>query len=265
MAKETKETSNPDRPELDIREFSQEEEVNFAKHFLSSWNTFGFGSLTKRDTELLVFAAMHAAKGRKHNYSQFEWASALRITPTQYKNLRLASYQRFRDIFEADSEEEDIGKELAKFLTDIHRIKLSSSGPEASFRDLQVLILIEDPVLRMHMEQKIIDVNGAVEYGRNRDILSIAVADYVTVASKLLGQKSDSQIGALVRAQSNTVKVDQNVKAQMDLLRYSQGSTFEKLLEFIEVFAVAAKGEPVKLVRECEKILKSLKRFSEKT
>src|SRR5690606_31107848 len=74
-----------------------EEQQGFADEFLRHWLAGGFGSMTKRETELLVVHLLRQ-RGEYRGLSAYELAVRLRIPERPIRTLRLESALKYEDI-----------------------------------------------------------------------------------------------------------------------------------------------------------------------
>ena len=62
---------------------SKDAKAAFFDVFWKTWSSNGFGTLTKKDTELLIFDCLRAALGDAGPANIHEWARLLRLTPAK--------------------------------------------------------------------------------------------------------------------------------------------------------------------------------------
>jgi len=119
----------------------------------------GFGSLSKKDYELLVFHHISEAAQQSGDWN-YVLANKLKVTETRVKSLRLESSIRHRPA----NHKAIIGKIVQRILEHMN---------QPDFSGEIVTISLEDPVDRREFEYAVKLINGSVEYGINREILKI--------------------------------------------------------------------------------------------
>jgi hypothetical protein len=92
-----------------------EQKATFFDGFWKTWSVNGFGTLTKKDSELLIFACLKRAFGESGPTTNYAWARLLRLTPAKIKAMRLEAHLRFGHLFgESDlTDAEQFFKNLA--------------------------------------------------------------------------------------------------------------------------------------------------------
>lgn len=85
-----------------IDSMTEKQKADFENRFLRVWSDHGFGTLGKRDTELLLFSCLVEAVGEGLSRTNYEWARALLITSARVRNLRRDAYMRFGKLLDDD-------------------------------------------------------------------------------------------------------------------------------------------------------------------
>src|SRR5436309_860641 len=83
-----------------VDRLKEKEKAAFFDIFWKAWSANGFGTLTKKDTELLIFGCLRRAFGRTGPKNNYEWAKLLRLTPTKVRSMRLEAHLRFGHLLE---------------------------------------------------------------------------------------------------------------------------------------------------------------------
>src|SRR5206468_8126643 len=91
------------------------QKAQFFDVFWETWSVNGLGTMTKKDSELLIFGCLKRAFGESGPKSNYEWARLLRLTPAKIKSMRLEAHLRFGHLFnESDlTDAEKFFKEFA--------------------------------------------------------------------------------------------------------------------------------------------------------
>lgn len=132
---------------------------NFGKTFLEKYLANGFGTLPKREIDVLVFHLISEAAEIKGK-SNYEVANKLKVTESKIKSLKLEASLKHNQ-----PKHKDIIKEIVTQLT--NEIK------KLEFADGYVTLSLEDPVYKREFEYAIKNVGYYVEYGFNNEILKI--------------------------------------------------------------------------------------------
>ena len=83
-----------------VSRLSQVRKAEFFNVFWKAWAANGFGTLSKKDTDLLVFGCLKKALGKDTPKNMYEWARFLRLTPARVRSIQLESHLRFGHVLE---------------------------------------------------------------------------------------------------------------------------------------------------------------------
>jgi len=155
----------------------------FAEEFLRQAVQQGFGSLGKRDLELLVFVLLERDGAIDRNASNHAAAAALRVTPARLRTLRRDGYARWRQLV-AEPAEAALRRILAHALAPANLRAGSRHVSERSRKDGFLAIRIEHPDDRQQFEQAILDAGGLPVYERNREVLAVRFDSLVAMAER---------------------------------------------------------------------------------
>jgi hypothetical protein len=151
--------------------------TSLLQHFMNG----GWGSLSKRDLELLIFILLERDGCLARSASNFQLGRELRITPQKVVALRRDAYARWRE-FVQESEEGVLirifrGALLAEALE-----RSSVYATERKHNEGFIPVLIEHPDDRMTVENAIKQTGGMPVYERNREVLLIFYKDLIQLA-----------------------------------------------------------------------------------
>jgi hypothetical protein len=151
--------------------------TSLLQHFMDG----GWGSLSKRDLELLIFILLERDGCLDRAASNFQLGRELRITPQKVVALRRDAYARWRE-FVQESEEGVLirifgGALLAEVLE-----RSSVYATERKHNEGFIPVLIEHPDDRMTVENAIKQTGGMPVYERNREVLLIFYKDLIQLA-----------------------------------------------------------------------------------
>jgi hypothetical protein len=169
----------PDRPlEIDtiVSALSKDAKAAFFDVFWKTWSSNGFGTLTKKDTELLIFDCLRAALGEAGPANNHEWARLLRLTPAKIKSMRLESHLRFGHLF-GESGVRDTEKFLRGF-GELRSIDVKGLKADGGVEDVFVSFVVEDPVVQMMVENDLKSIGAFLDFHRNREVIRLRLVDF---------------------------------------------------------------------------------------
>lgn len=155
----------------------------FAQEFLRQTQLQGFGALSKRDLELLVFVLLERDGAIDRNASNHAAAAQLRVTPAKLRALRGDGYARWRQLV-AEPAEAALRRILAHVLTETNLRSGSRHVSERSRKEGFLAVRIEHPDDRQQFEQAILDAGGLPVYERNREVLAVRFDTLVALAER---------------------------------------------------------------------------------
>ncbi|MEM6484184.1 MAG: hypothetical protein AAF662_04280 [Pseudomonadota bacterium] len=239
---------------LSVEALDDTELVSFGRVFLETWMKNGFGGLSKKDTELLIFACLENALARDRTVNNYEWATTLKVTTSKVKSLRLESHMRYADLF---------GKRRAlihadRFLKNIESLTIEVNADDPSLKG-RVRFLAEDPVIKMEVEVAIKAMGGLVHYERNREVIALDVVHFLTLTAMAYGTGEEDIVADIAhKLQSN----DRKRKAAQKELRgaeYKQLTEGEKLHKGLRTMAESVLGKKLALFDHLDEIVSSQK------
>jgi hypothetical protein len=156
----------------------------FAERFVETYLHQGFGTLGKRDVELLLFILLERDGVVRRDATNYEVAKQLRVTLAKVRALRRDAYARWGTLL--GGEALDQVREVLRRLLQIEAVKQSMAHVSPDQRAAGfIAVRVEHPVDREELEQVIRDVGGLPEYGRNRDILLVRFTVLLDIAERL--------------------------------------------------------------------------------
>ncbi|RRN80810.1 hypothetical protein EIM50_03085 [Pseudoxanthomonas sp. SGD-10] len=155
----------------------------FASEFLRQTQLQGFGALSKRDLELLVFVLLERDGAIDRNASNHAAAAQLRVTPAKLRALRRDGYARWRQLV-AEPADEALRRILGHVLGEANLRAGASHVSERSRNEGFLAVRIEHPDDRQQFEQAILDAGGLPVYERNREVLAVRFDTLVALAER---------------------------------------------------------------------------------
>ncbi|MCR6686302.1 hypothetical protein [Pseudoxanthomonas sp.] len=155
----------------------------FAHEFLRHTQLQGFGALSKRDLELLVFVLLERDGAIDRNASNHAAAGQLRVTPARLRALRRDGYARWRQLV-AEPADAALRRILGHVLDEANLRAGSRHVSERSRKDGFLAVRIEHPDDRQQFEQAILDAGALPVYERNREVLAVRFDTLVVLAER---------------------------------------------------------------------------------
>jgi hypothetical protein len=139
---------------------TDKEYTDFAKNFLDKYLSLGFGVLSKKETESLIFSTLEKSSYFK-NKDNYELSNELKITESKLKNLRLDAAMRFS----TPNHKANLGN-IVQRLIDKDAI--------ISLNDKKMELLLENPVEKREFEYAVKKAGCSIDYARNREIVIVS-------------------------------------------------------------------------------------------
>lgn len=228
---------------------SDEQCTGFARQFLREYTEQGFGALTKRDTELLLFCCLQRSLGGAAPRTNYEWARLLRITPARVRNLRRDAYIRFDQLLTAEQ-----GDALVRHA--IAQVQSLDILPRDE-RGGTVRLVADDPVIELELEPRLDRVGSYQTSERNARVLCIPLTGFLALLDELLGAEADAAYGALLKR----VLADEGERGKLERelakAKWAGKSEMGKLRAFLELLATTYAPKQKKLLEMLETIFGS--------
>lgn len=166
-----------------MQQLELKDPAGFAAEFLRQTQLQGFGALSKRDLELLVFVLLERDGAIDRGSSNHAAAAQLRVTPARLRALRRDGYARWRQLV-AEPADQALRRILGHVLTEANLQSGSRHVSERSRKEGFLAVRIEHPDDRQQFEQAILDAGGLPVYERNRDVLAVRFDTLVALAER---------------------------------------------------------------------------------
>jgi len=157
--------------------------AGFAEQFLQLSLMQGFGSLNKRDLELLMFVLLERDGAVSRAASNAAAALQLRITPARVKSLRRDGYARWRALVPEESDAA-LQRIVATVLTEDNLRSGAKHVSERAKKDGFLAIRVEHPDDAQQFEQAILEVGALPVYERNREVVAVRFDTLLRIAEK---------------------------------------------------------------------------------
>ena len=225
--------------------------------FFRIWSTNGFGTMTKKDTELLLFRCLADLLGDHAPQTNYDWAHLLRVTPKKVKALRLESHLRFGHLFAGGA----AASQSARYFGELHKtaLVLDDATGESPFRGAMVSFVIEDPVAEMELENDLKSVGSYLDFHRNREVVTLRFDDFLRIVRLHAPESEQKLIDSILGATLSDASQAAALRSRLNSKAYAAKSETGKLLAFIELLGGTFAAKPTALMKHLALILQSQK------
>jgi hypothetical protein len=154
--------------------------TEFAEKFLDAYLSPCFGSLSKKEIDLLVFGLLMESKEIDISKGLHSVSRQLRIPITKVKTLLYEKQLR-----DKGCDDEWFRKEIAEALK---RTRFHIDGKKQ-----EILLCIENPMLRKELESTIKLLNSFADYSFNSEILRLDFEVYPLLLAKIMSDKVEQK------------------------------------------------------------------------
>lgn len=160
--------------ELILQRIIDEASENFGKEFLEHYLSGSFGSMSKSETEILIF---HLLSKHFEISSNYEISNLLKMSETKAKNLTLNAHLRYP----RQSGDEIVRETLVDIAKKFSAIYDEQNG--------EVKIHIQSSVQKREMINAINKLGSFADYGLNNEILKIRINTLFSLFEKFLDKE----------------------------------------------------------------------------
>jgi hypothetical protein len=215
---------------------SSGQKAQFFNEFWTTWSVNGFGALTKKDSELLIFGCLKRAFGNAGPKSNYEWACLLRLTPTRIKAMRLEAHLRFGHLF-GESGLTDAENFLKNFAV-LQSIDIGGLSSTDDLHAVTVSFVVEDPVVQMVIENDLKSIGTFLDFHRNREVIRFKLTDLF----KLITTDAERQvIDKWVAETAKQAAGGSGLKKRVGAAEWANKTEGDKLMTFVDDLAKSAK------------------------
>jgi hypothetical protein len=158
--------------------------ASFGSSLLNQFLSEGWGTLSKRDLELLTFILLEKDGCLDRAASNYTIGKQLRITQQKVMTLRRDAYARWRPLIQEDANAVLI-RVFGQALSQEHLARLAQYATERRMSEGFIPLILEHPDDRMEIENAIKEAGGIPVYERNREVLLIHYKILIGIASEL--------------------------------------------------------------------------------
>lgn len=160
--------------ELTLQNIINKADQSFSKEFLEHYLSGSFGSMSKSETEILIF---HLLSKHFDISSNYEISNLLKISETKVKNLTLNAHLRYP----RQSGDEIVRETLVDIAKKFSAIYDEQNG--------EVKIHIQSSVQKREMINAINKLGSFADYGLNNEILKIRINTLFSLFEKFLDKE----------------------------------------------------------------------------
>lgn len=160
--------------ELTLQNIINKADQSFSKEFLEHYMSGSFGSMSKSETEILIF---HLLSKHFEISSNYEISNLLKISETKVKNLTLNAHLRYP----RQSGDEIVRETLVDIAKKFSTIYDEQNG--------EVKIHIQSSVQKREMINAINKLGSFADYGLNNEILKIRINTLFSLFEKFLDKE----------------------------------------------------------------------------
>jgi len=179
------------------RPFSAGQATTFAQRFLDSYCASGFGTLSKREIDLLVLRLLIDCQGVDAEHDPQGLSRQLRLPLSKVKALLYELHLRDKG--------KDAGwvvREVSALLT---RSKLSASGKEGA-KSYRIEVGVSDRLLREEIEALLHRDGHFPDYSFSHEILRLTPEAYTTLIERLLPEAERTALLASLKKEAHKAK-----------------------------------------------------------
>lgn len=194
--------------ELILQRIIDEASENFGKEFLEHYLSGSFGSMSKSETEILIF---HLLSKHFEISSNYEISNLLKISETKVKNLTLNAHLRY------GQSNKDILKKIMLRICDTLDVNFDENIGE-------IKISVENPVEKRELVNEIKKLGSYADFSFNNEILKIKINVFLKLLNRLVGEDNFKKVFQ---------KYLKEKTIQNDAL-YSSLTTCQKVMKFLK-------------------------------
>lgn len=152
-----------------ITQLTDAEKTAFTEEFLEKFLTYGFGTLPKREIEILIFHLLYHKSTLFKGQSNYDIANQLKITESRVKALKSEAGLKYEQI-----EHHEALEAIARLFFEYQTTRPVLEGEMIQFA-------MEDPVLRREFEHAVKKLGYFIDYSFNREIVRVKAAVFLEI------------------------------------------------------------------------------------
>ena len=149
----------PSMNEKDLISMSGEQLESFGREFLRKYMAHGYGTMPKREMDILVFHLISNSIDLK-DMSNYEIANKLKLPESRVKSMRLEASLKHKPA----NHKAIVGSIVLRLIDEFQKPEFDGS---------EITIGLEDPVEKREFEYAVKLTGNHVEYGINRELLKV--------------------------------------------------------------------------------------------
>ena len=237
-----------------VKELPSERKSVLFDTFFSVWSNNGFGTMTKKDTELLLFRCLKELLGDQTPENNYKWASLLRVTPQKVKALRLESYLRFAHLFPSSE-----GSGPVKYFRQLHTLhpQISVDKAENLLENVKVSFILEDPIAQMQLENDLKESGTYLDFHRNREVVKLRFIDFLKIIQTKAPDKVQIVIDNILQNKVQDGNQLNELRKALKKKDFALKTESQKFFSFVKLLGNTFASRPTALIEYVGVILGS--------
>jgi len=152
-----------------IKQLTEDEKIAFAEGFLNRFLAYGFGTLPKREIEILIFHLLYHRSHLFKDLSNYDIANQLKISERRVKSFKAEASLKYQQV-----EHLAALKDIARLFFEYHKAHPVMEGDMIQF-------VLEDPVLKREFEHAVKNLGYFVDYSFNKEIVKVKTEVFLEI------------------------------------------------------------------------------------
>lgn len=152
-----------------LTELSPDEKIHFSEEFLSRFLSPGFGTMPKREIEILIFHLLLHKTNVFKGKSNYEISNELKISESKVKSYKIEASLKYQQMVHQDAL-----VEIAGLFFEYNKSKPSLEGDT-------IVFALEDPVLKREFEHAVKELGYFVDYSFHREIIKVKAPIFLEI------------------------------------------------------------------------------------
>lgn len=152
-----------------MKQLTEDEKIAFAEGFLNRFLAYGFGTLPKREIEILIFHLLYHRSHLFSDLSNYDIANQLKISESRVKSFKAEASLKYQQVEHLVALEE-----IARLFFEFHKTHPVLEGDMIQF-------VLEDPVLKREFEHAVKNLGYFVDYSFNKEIVKVRTEVFLEI------------------------------------------------------------------------------------
>ena len=152
-----------------ISKLSDAEKKRFSEEFLSRFLSPGFGTMPKREIEILIFHLLFHKTDAFIGQTNYDISNELKISETKVKSYKIEASLKYQQMVHQDA------------LVEIARLFFEYNETKPALEGDTVVFALEDPVLKREFEHAVKQLGYFVDHSFNREIIRVKASVFLEI------------------------------------------------------------------------------------